>query len=96
MTNHRGILNVHLADGLAEFAVEHRDWLEIVQLPSYAPGLNPQEGIWSLVKRGLANLAAANLDHLLRVMKRKLKKIQYRPHLIDSCLAETGLIIEPW
>jgi hypothetical protein len=27
-------------------------------------------------------------------MKRKLKKIQYRPHLLDGCLAETGLIIE--
>ncbi|MFC1407657.1 MULTISPECIES: transposase [Streptacidiphilus] len=89
-------LNVHLADGLTEFAVEHRDWLEVFQFPSYAPDLNPQEGIWSLVKRGLANFAAANLDHLVRVMKRKLKKIQYRPHLIDACLAETGLIIEPW
>ncbi|MEC4018290.1 hypothetical protein QMK28_18805 [Streptomyces sp. H27-D2] len=27
-------------------------------------------------------------------MKRKLKKIQFHPHLIDGCLAETGLIIE--
>jgi hypothetical protein len=27
-------------------------------------------------------------------MKRKLKKIQYRPELINGCLAETGLIIE--
>lgn len=44
----------------------------------------------------MANFAAANLDHLVRDMKRKLKKIQYRPHLIDGCLAETGLIIEPW
>ncbi len=26
----------------------------------------------------------------------KLKKIQYRPHLIDGCLAATGLRIEPW
>ncbi|MEY9968789.1 hypothetical protein ABIA33_006876 [Streptacidiphilus sp. MAP12-16] len=48
-----------------------------------------------MVKRGLANFAAADLDHLVRVMKRKLKKIQYRPHLIDGCLTETGLIIEP-
>jgi hypothetical protein len=45
-------------------------------------------------RRDKAHLAAANLDHLVRVMKRKLKKI--RPHLIDSCLTETGLIIEPW
>jgi hypothetical protein len=33
-----------------------------------------------LVKRSLANFAAANLDHLVCVVKRKLKKIQYRPH----------------
>jgi hypothetical protein len=28
-------------------------------------------------------------------VKRRLKKIQFRPHLIDGCLAETGLIVEP-
>jgi RNA polymerase sigma factor (sigma-70 family) len=28
--------------------------------------------------------------------KRKLKKIQYRPHLITGCLAATGLTIESW
>jgi hypothetical protein len=33
---------------------------------------------------------------LVRVVKRKLKKIQYRPHLLDGCLAETGLVIHPW
>jgi hypothetical protein len=27
-------------------------------------------------------------------VKRKLKKIQYRPHLLEGCLAETGLTIE--
>jgi hypothetical protein len=46
------------------------------------------------MKRGLADFAAANLDHLAQVMKRKLRKIQYRPHLIDGCLTETGLIME--
>ena len=27
---------------------------------------------------------------------RKLKKIQYRPYLINGCLDATGLKIEPW
>ncbi len=40
----------------------------------------------------MANFAAANLNHLARVVKRKLKKIQYRPHLINGCLTGTGLI----
>ena len=66
------------------------------QLPTYAPELNPAEGIWSLLKRAIANFAAPNLDYLVRIVKRKPKKIQYRPHLITGCLAPTGLTIEPW
>ena len=52
------------------------------------------EGIWSLLKRSMANFAAADLDGLVRIIKRRLKKIQYRPHLIDGCLAPTGLELE--
>jgi hypothetical protein len=33
---------------------------------------------------------------VVRVIKREPKKIQYRPHLIDGCLAGTSLKIEPW
>ena len=54
------------------------------------------EGIWSLLKRAMANFAAADLDGLVHIVKRKLKKIQYRPHLIDGCLPATGQAIEPW
>lgn len=42
----------------------------------------------------MVNFAAADLDDLVRIVKRKLKKIQYRLHLIDGCLAGTGLAIE--
>jgi len=41
----------------------------------------------------MINFAAADLDGLVRIVKRKLKKIQYRPHLIDGCLAGTVLTI---
>jgi hypothetical protein len=44
----------------------------------------------------VANFAAPGLDHLVRIVKRKLKKIQYWPHLISGCLAATGLAIEAW
>ena len=43
----------------------------------------------------MVNFAAADLDGLVRIVKRKLKKIQYRPHLIDGCLAATGLTLGP-
>ena len=44
----------------------------------------PTEGIWSLLKRSMVNFAAADLAGLVRIVKRKLKKIQYRPHLIGA------------
>jgi hypothetical protein len=87
-------LNVHLAGQLADFAAEHADWLRIVQLPTYAPELNPVEGVWSLLRRTLANFVVADLTGLVRIVKRKLKKIQYRPHLLTGCLAQTGLTLD--
>ena len=75
-------LNIHLAPELASFAAENQGWLRVYRLPAYAPDLNPAEGIWSLLKRSMVNFAAADLDGLVRIVKRKLKKIQYRPHLI--------------
>jgi hypothetical protein len=72
-------LNIHLAPELADFTKENKAWLRVYQLPAYAPDLNPAEGIWSLLKRSMINFAAADLDGLVRIVKRKLKKIQYRP-----------------
>ncbi|MEV7115028.1 hypothetical protein AB0N74_30120 [Streptomyces anulatus] len=50
--------------------------MTVFHFPSYAPDLNPQEGIWSLVKRTIGNLAAADLDQLAAAVKRSLKKTQ--------------------
>ncbi|MEB3963113.1 transposase, partial [Streptomyces kunmingensis] len=76
---------------MRQYAAEH-DWLTIIQLPSYAPDLNPVEGIWSLMRRGpLANTAFSDEDHLERSLRRGLRHIQLRPHLIDGYLPETGL-----
>jgi hypothetical protein len=88
-------LNVHQVKELVNFAARHKDWSLIFQMPSYAPELNPAEGIWSLLKRHLADFAAADLAHLIHVIKRELKKIQYRSHLLDGCLPPTtGLIMD--
>jgi len=88
-------LDIHLAPGLADFAAENEAWLRGYRLPGYAPDLNPAEGIWSLLWRAMAGFAAAGLDGLVRIVMRKLTKIQYRPRLIDGCLAGTGLTLGP-
>jgi hypothetical protein len=38
---------------------------------------------------------AADHDWLTLVALLKLKRIQYRPELVDGCLAETSLMIHP-
>ncbi|MFK0172907.1 IS630 family transposase, partial [Streptomyces sp. NPDC090306] len=41
----------------------------------------------------LSNVAFHTPDHLIQTVRRGLRHIQYRSHLIDGCLAETGLAI---
>jgi transposase len=84
-------VRLHLAKPLQEFIAANAEWLTVFQLPTYAPDLNPQEGIWSLVKRDIGNLAAADLGQITRAVKHRLKKIQYRSDLVDGCLVGTGL-----
>jgi transposase len=48
-----------VAVGMRQF-IAGTDWLSVYRLPSYAPDLNPVEGIWSLLRRGwLSNVAFA-------------------------------------
>ncbi len=87
-------LHQHLSAPIQQFVAAH-DWLTVVQLPSYAPELNPTEGLWSHVKRSIANLAACTIDQLAAIVRSRLKSIQYRPALLDGFIAETGLVIQP-
>ncbi|GHF34994.1 transposase [Streptomyces griseoluteus] len=86
-------VRVHLTAGMREFIDANAEWLTVFQLPTYAPDLNPTEGIWSLVKRDIGNLAAADLGQITRTVKRRLKQIQYRPRVVDGCLAGTGMAL---
>ena len=88
-------LNVHKVPELKQFIEDHADWLTVFYLPAYAPELNPVEGVWSHLKGSLVNFAATSLDHLTGAIKSRLKKVQYRPNLIDGYLTETGLIMKP-
>ncbi|WP_425526092.1 IS630 family transposase [Streptomyces mirabilis] len=87
-------VRLHLTAGIRKFIDANAEWLTVFQLPTYAPDLNPQEGIWSLVKRDIGNLAAADLGQITRAVKRRLKKIQYHPDLVDGCLTGIGLTFD--
>ena len=87
-------LNTHVSRAMGEL-VAARDWLTVFQLPPYAHELNPVEPVWSHLKRSLANLAKRNLTELTALVKTRLKRMQYRPGLLDGFLASTGLDLAP-
>lgn len=88
-------LNTHVSAAMTELA-EARDWLTVCQLPTYAHELNPVELVWSHLKRSLANLAKRNLPQLTALVKTRLRRMQYRPGLLDGFLASTGLDLTPF
>lgn len=87
-------LNTHLSKHMRAL-IDTRDWLTVIRLPAYAPDLNPTEGVWSHLKRGIANLTARSVDHLAHTVKRHLRQIQNQPDLAAGFLAQTGMTLEP-
>lgn len=87
--------NTHVSDAMAAL-IAARDWLTVYRLPPYAHELNPAEPVWSHLKRSLANLAKHNLAQLTALVKTRLKRMQYRPALLDGFLASTGLDLAPF
>jgi len=81
-------LNSHVSAAMAELAAA-RDWLTIYQLPPYAHELNPVEPVWSHLKRSLANMAKRNISELTALVKTRLRRMQYRPALLEGFLAST-------
>ncbi|MBO3748201.1 transposase, partial [Streptosporangiaceae bacterium NEAU-GS5] len=85
----------HHKDTLMRRLISTRPWLTVFYLPPYAPDLNPVEIVWSHLKRSLANLAACTLDELATLIRTRLRRMQYRPALLDAFVAHTGLITGP-
>jgi hypothetical protein len=87
-------LNTHTSRAMREL-IAARDWLTVFRLPSYASELNPVEPVWSNLKRSLANLTKHNISQLTALVKTRLRRMQYRPGLLEGFLAKTGLDLAP-
>jgi putative transposase len=87
-------INTHVSARMAEL-IATRKWLTVFRLPTYAPELNPQEGVWSAMKSGLVNLAKRDIDQLRKIIKKRLRRLQYRPATLAGILAKTGLNLDP-
>ena len=88
-------LNTHTSGAMREL-ITARDWLTVFQLPPYASELNPVEPAWSNLKRSLANLTKHDIGQLTALIRTRLRRMQYRPCLLDGFLAKTGLDLSNW
>jgi transposase len=66
-----------------------RLWLE--PLPSYAPDLNPAEGIWCYLKRvELRNICCRTLKELDRELRLATARLRHKRRVIHACITHAG------
>jgi len=65
--------------------------LTIEHFPSYAPDLNPDEGVWSLAKKELANSCPKDVDELMEDVIRSINRIKASPQKLRGCILQSEL-----
>jgi hypothetical protein len=60
--------------------------LRIEHFPSYAPELNPDEGVWALAKRDLANGRPEDIEELVKDLIHSIDRIQRSPAKLRGCI----------
>lgn len=67
--------------------------LRLEQLPSYAPDLNPDEGVWNYLKNvEMKNLCCQGLDHLKTELRKAKERLRHKTQIIKSFFREVGLV----
>ena len=65
--------------------------LRIKHFPAYAPELNPDEGVWSLAKRELANGSPLNVDELMKDVIRSINRVRTSREKLRGCILQSDL-----
>jgi len=65
--------------------------LTIEHFPSYAPQLNPDEGVWSLAKHELANSCPKHVEELMEDVIRSINRIRASPEKLRGCILQSEL-----
>jgi transposase len=65
--------------------------LHIEHFPSYAPELNPDEGVWCLAKRELSNGCPHDVDELMNDLIGSIDRIRKSPAKLRACIEQSEL-----
>ena len=77
-------------DFLAKGAAQR---LHLARLPGYAPDLNPDEGVWNLLKRGeLKNRCCRDRDELRWELRLAIRRLQRTPQRLQACFRQAGSV----
>jgi transposase len=67
--------------------------LRLIQLPGYAPDLNPDEGVWNHLKRAeLRNRCCQDLDELRWELGLAIRRLRRKPHVLTACFRQCGYL----
>jgi len=73
------------------FTPEPRRWIRLLTTPPPYCKLNPDEGVWSLTKRKLANGRPDNKEDLLRQVNNALIDIRRSSAKLRGCIVQSDL-----
>jgi transposase len=65
--------------------------LQIENFPSYAPELNPDEGVWSQAKRKLSNTCPKDVDELMEDIIRSINGVRRSQKNLRGCIEQSEL-----
>jgi transposase len=89
-------LPAHRAQPVKEFlASRAAKRLTLKALPSYAPDLNPQEGIWHFLKYvELKNVCCHQLAELRLEVRRAIERLRFKIEVILGCIRQPGYALQ--
>ena len=82
--------STHKGEPIEQLQRQHRR-LQVEYFPSYAPELNPDEGVWSLAKHELANSSPRDVDELMEDILRSINGIGSSPEKLRGCILQSEL-----
>jgi len=87
-------LPAHKAKIVQTFIRENASWLTVHRFPAYSPEFNPQEFMWSAVKRkDMGNYCPNGSTQLRTKVYRSLKNRKNKSSFLRGCLKASGLFI---
>lgn len=85
---------IHRCQAVKDFlAAGAGNRLHLERLPAYAPELNPDEGVWNLLKRAeLKNRCCRDLDELRWELALALRRLRRKTDRLIACFRHAGLV----